>query len=283
MSKLRVAAYCRVSSDSDEQENSLEVQTEYYERFILSHEDWELVEIYSEKASGTNIQDRAEFNRMMQDCRSGLIDLILTKSVSRFGRNTVGTLTAAMELFHLGVKVEFEKEQINNYSREMRTAMALQAVFAQEESQAMSDNIKWGIQQSMRSGKVFLNCTRFLGYTKDCKGNLIIVEEEAAIVRKIFELYLLGFGLRKIKKYLEEHQIKTVTGKEIWSTSTIDRILCNEKYVGDVLMQKTYTEDFLTGVRKKNNGERSMFFIKNDHEPIISREDFEAVQRRKNK
>lgn len=283
MSKLRVAAYCRVSSDSDEQENSLEVQTEYYERFILSHEDWELVEIYSEKASGTNIQDRAEFNRMMQDCRSGLIDLILTKSVSRFGRNTVGTLTAAMELFHLGVKVEFEKEQINNYSREMRTAMALQAVFAQEESQAMSDNIKWGIQQSMRSGKVFLNCTRFLGYTKDCKGNLIIVEEEAAIVRKIFELYLLGFGVRKIKKYLEEHQIKTVTGKEIWSTSTIDRILCNEKYVGDVLMQKTYTEDFLTGVRKKNNGERSMFFIKNDHEPIISREDFEAVQRRKNK
>ena len=283
MSKLRVAAYCRVSSDSDEQENSLEVQTEYYERFILSHEDWELVEIYSEKASGTNIQDRAEFNRMMQDCRSGLIDLILTKSVSRFGRNTVGTLTAAMELFHLGVKVEFEKEQINNYSREMRTAMALQAVFAQEESQAMSDNIKWGIQQSMRSGKVFLNCTRFLGYTKDCKGNLIIVEEEAAIVRKIFELYLLGFGVRKIKKYLEEHQIKTVTGKEIWSTSTIDRILCNEKYVGDVLMQKTYTEDFLTGVRKKNNGERSMFFIENDHEPIISREDFEAVQRRKNK
>ena len=283
MSKLRVAAYCCVSSDSDEQENSLEVQTEYYERFILSHEDWELVEIYSEKASGTNIQDRAEFNRMMQDCRSGLIDLILTKSVSRFGRNTVGTLTAAMELFHLGVKVEFEKEQINNYSREMRTAMALQAAFAQEESQAMSDNIKWGIQQSMRSGKVFLNCTRFLGYTKDCKGNLIIVEEEAAIVRKIFELYLLGFGVRKIKKYLEEHQIKTVTGKEIWSTSTIDRILCNEKYVGDVLMQKTYTEDFLTGVRKKNNGKRSMFFIENDHEPIISREDFEAVQRRKNK
>ena len=283
MSKLRVAAYCRVSSDSDEQENSLEVQTEYYERFILSHEDWELVEIYSEKASGTNIRDRAEFNRMMQDCRSGLIDLILTKSVSRFGRNTVDTLTAAMELFHLGVKVEFEKEQINNYSREMRTAMALQAVFAQEESQAMSDNIRWGIQQSMRSGKVFLNCTRFLGYTKDGKGNLIIVEEEAAIVRKIFELYLLGFGVRKIKKYLEEHQIKTVTGKEIWSTSTIDRILCNEKYVGDVLMQKTYTEDFLTGVRKKNNGERSMFFIENDHEPIISREDFEAVQRRKNK
>lgn len=283
MSKLRVAAYCRVSSDSDEQENSLEVQTEYYERFILSHEDWELVEIYSEKASGTNIRDRAAFNRMMQDCRSGLIDLILTKSVSRFGRNTVGTLTAAMELFHLGVKVEFEKEQINNYCREMRTAMALHAALAQEESQAMSDNIKWGIQQSMRSGKVFLNCTRFLGYTKDRKGNLIIVEEEAAIVRKIFELYLLGFGVRKIKKYLEEHQIKTVTGKEIWSTSTIDRILCNEKYVGDVLMQKTYTEDFLTGVRKKNNGERSMFFIENDHEPIISREDFEAVQRRKNK
>ena len=283
MRKLRVAAYCRVSSDSDEQENSLELQTEYYKTLILSHEDWKLIEIYCEKASGINIRDRAEFNRMMRDCRSGLIDLILTKSVSRFGRNTVDTLTASMELFHLGVKIEFEKEQINNFSREMSTAMALHAVFAQEESQAMSDNIRWGIQQSMRSGKVFLNCTRFLGYTKDSKGNLIIVEEEAAIVRKIFELYLMGFGVRKIKKYLEEHHIRTVTGKDIWSTSTIDRILSNEKYVGDVLMQKTYTEDFLTGVRNKNNGERSMFFIENDHESIISREDFEAVQRRKNK
>ncbi len=283
MSKLRVAAYCRVSSGSDEQENSLDLQTDYYGSFIQSHEDWELVEIYSERASGTNLRHRTEFNRMMHDCRMGLIDLILTKSVSQFGRNTVDTLTAAIELFHLGVKVEFEKEQINNYSREMRTAMALHAAFAQEESQAMSDNIRWGIQQSMASGKVFLNCTRFLGYTKDGNGNLIIVDDEANIVKKIYELYLMGFGVRKIKKYLEEHHIKTVTGKDNWSTSTIDRILSNEKYVGDVLMQKTYTEDFLTGTRKKNNGERTMYCIENDHETIISREDFEAVQKRKNK
>ena len=133
----------------------------------------------------------------------------------------------------------------------------------------------------MRQGGICLNCTRFLGYTKDPDGRLVIVEDEAKVVRKIFELYLNGFGVRKIKKHLEENGIKTVTGKNEWSTSTIDRILSNEKYVGDVLMQKSFTENFLTGKRKKNNGELDMYFIENDHEPIISREVFEQVQIKK--
>ena len=159
--------------------------------------------------------------------------------------------------------------------------MGIYAAFAQEESKSMSDNIKWGIRAKMRSGGVGLNCTRFLGYDKDKNGRLVVVESEAIIVRKIFELYLNGFGVRKIEKYLEENGIKTVTGKDIWSASTIDRILSNEKYVGDVLMQKSFTEDFLTGKCKKNEGELAMYFIKNDHEAIVSREVFDRVQKKK--
>ena len=145
----------------------------------------------------------------------------------------------------------------------------------------MSDNIKWGIRAKMRSSGVCLNCTRFLGYDKDKNGRLVIVESEAIIVRKIFELYLNGFGVCKIKKYLEENGIKTVTGKETWSTSTIDRMLSNEKYVRDVPMQKSFTEDFLTGKRKKKSGELAMYFIENDHEAIVSREVFDRVQKKK--
>ena len=281
MSKLRVAAYCRVSTNHDEQESSLEAQISYYEKLITSHKDWKLVKIYAEKASGTQMKKRPEFMKMLKACRQGKIDLILTKSISRFGRNTLDTLRVLYELFNLGVKVEIEKENLNNYNKEMRTIMGIYAAFSQEESKNMSDNIKWGIRAKMRSGRVCLNCTRFLGYDKDENGRLIVVESEAVVVRKIFELYLQDFGVRKIKKYLEENGIKTVTGKEVWSTSTIDRILSNEKYVGDVLMQKNFTEDFLTGKRKKNEGELDMFFIKNDHEAIISREVFEMVQKRK--
>ncbi len=161
--------------------------------------------------------------------------------------------------------------------------MEIYAVFAQQESQSISESIKMGIRRKMRQGGICLNCTRFLGYTKDPDGRLVIVEDEAKVVCKIFELYINGFGVCKIKKYLDENGIRTVTGKNEWSTSTIDRILSNEKYVGDVLMQKSFTENFLIGKRKKNNGELDMYFIENDHEPIISREVFEQVQIKKGK
>ena len=158
--------------------------------------------------------------------------------------------------------------------------MGIYAGFAQEERKSISGNI---IRERMREGKVCLNYTRFLGYTKDKNGKLVVVESKAVIVRKIFEWYLNGFGVSKIKKYLDENGIKTVTDNDIWSTSAIDRILSNEKYVGDLLMQKSFTEDFLTGKRKKNEGELAMYFIENDHEAIIDKEIFEAVQRRKSK
>ena len=283
MKQLRVAAYCRVSTNHEEQDSSLEAQISYYEKLITNHPGWKLVKIYAERASGTQMKKRPEFLKMIKACRQGKIDLILTKSMSRFGRNTLDILRVLYELFNIGVKVEIEKENLNNYNKEMRTIMGIYAAFSQEESKNMSDNIKWGIRERMREGKVSLNCTRFLGYEKDENGKLVVVESEAVVVRKIFELYLHGFGVRKIKKYLEENGIKTVSGKDVWSTSTIDRILSNEKYVGDVLMQKSFTEDFLTGKRKKNEGELSMYFIPNDHEAIISREDFEMVQQRKNR
>ena len=283
MSKLKVAAYCRVSTNHEEQESSLETQVSYYGKLIAEHKDWQLVKIYAERASGTQMKKRPEFMKILKACKQGKIDLILTKSISRFGRNTLDTLKTLYELFNLGVKVYFEKENLNNYDKEMRTMMGIYAGFAQEESKNMSDNIKWGIRERMRDGKVCLNCTRFLGYNKDENGKLVVVESEAVVVRKIFELYLNGWGVRKIKKYLEENGIKTVTGKDVWSTSTIDRILSNEKYVGDVLMQKSFTEDFLTGKRKKNEGEMAMYFIESDHEEIVSREVFETVQKRKDK
>ena len=157
------------------------------------------------------------------------------------------------------------------------------AAFSQAESQALSDNIKFGIRQRMRSGKTVLNHTQFLGYTKGKDGVLSIVPEEAAIVRQIFNLYLQGNGVRKIKRYLEENGVKTVTGKAEWSTSTIDRMLSNEKYIGQVLMQKTNTPNILTGKQEKNNGELAMYLIKNAHEPIIDRELFEQVQEMKGK
>ena len=283
MGKLRVAAYCRISTNHEEQESSLETQISYYGKLIAGHEDWELVKIYAERASGTQLKKRPEFMQMIKACKQGKIDLILTKSISRFGRNMLDTLRTLYELFNLGVKIYFEKENLNNFDKEMRTMMGIYAGFAQEESKNMSDNIKWGIRERMREGKVCLNCTRFLGYDKAENGRLVVVESEAVIVRIIFELYLKGFGVRRIKKFLEENGIKTVTGKDVWSTSTIDRILSNEKYVGDVLMQKSFTEDFLTGKRSKNEGELSMYFIENDHKAIIEREIFEAVQKRKTK
>ena len=282
MNKLRVAAYCRVSTNHEEQESSFETQISYYGKLIAVREGWQLVKIYTERASGTQMHKRPEFMKLIKACKQGKIDLILTKSISRFGRNTLDTLKTLYELLGLNVKVYFEKENLSNYDKEMRTMMGIYAGFTQEESKNISDNIKWGIRERIREGKVCLNCTRFLGYDKDKNGRLVVVEFEAVIVRKIFELYLKGFGVRKIKNYLEENGIKTVTGKDVWSTSTIDRILSNEKYVGDVLMQKSFTEDFLTGKRKKNDGELAMYFIKNGHEAIVNRETFEAVQRRKN-
>ena len=280
-SNLKVAAYCRVSSESDEQMMSLESQIRYYTKTIQENPEWEFAGVYAERVTGTDFKKRDEFNRMIKDAKAGEIDLILTKSISRFGRNTVPFLQSFYELSQKGVVVRFEIEDIRTDDPDVAMVLSILAAIAQAESESRSKDIKWGIRRNYEKGKVQLNHSQFLGYTKDTDGNLVIVEEEAEIVRLIFDLYLKGNGCRKIKKYLEEHGIKTVTGKDTWSTATIDRMLSNEKYVGNALLQKTFVENPLTHKQVKNMGQQSMFLVENSHEAIISRDVFERVQRRK--
>lgn len=280
--RLRVAAYCRVSTRHEEQYHSLEAQMVYYTDYIERNPNWAFVAVYSDIASGVHTANRPGYRQLMEDCAKGKIDLILVKSLSRFGRDALETIRQARKLKRMNIGIYIEIGGLNtlNVSDSMIDQLA---ALDQAESHFRSENIKFGIRHRMRSGKTVLNHTQFLGYTKGPDGVLQIVPEEAEIVRKIFDLYIQGNGVRKIKRYLEEHGIKTVTGKSEWSTSTIDRMLSNEKYVGEVLMQKTYTSDFLTGKREKNQGQLDTYLVENAHDPIISRGIFYLVQQMKEK
>ena len=278
--RFRVAAYCRVSTHHEEQQRSLATQISYYTNYIRNHPNWVLVGVYSDTASGTCTDQRPSYQELMRDCTKRKVDLILVKSLSRFGRDALETIRQIRRLKEMNIGVYIENGGLNalNVSDSMIDQLA---ALAQAESHFRSENIKFGIRHRMRSGKTVLNHTQFLGYTKGPDGVLQIVPEEAEIVRKIFELYIQGNGVRKIKRYLEEHGIKTVTGKSEWNTSTIDRMLSNEKYIFEVRMQKTFTVDFLTGRREKNTGQLDAYLVENAHEPIIGREIFELVQRMK--
>ena len=265
---LRVAAYCRVSTDSEEQLGSLENQMKFYTNYIRNQINWILVGIYSDNASGVRLRKRTGYQQMIKDCNHGKIELILVKSISRFGRDTLITIKDIRRLKKMNIGVYFEVGGFNTLTTS-DSIIDQYATLAQAEGQSHSENVKFGMRRRMESGKTLLNHTQFLGYTKGEDGELKIILEEAEIVRKIFELYLQGNGVCKIKRYLEEHEIKTVTGKTVWSTSTIDRMLSNEKYVGQVLMQKTYTPDFLTGKQVKNKGQLTMYLVEDAHEPII--------------
>ena len=278
--QLRVAAYCRVSTGHEEQQNSLKNQIEFYTEYIERNPYWRFVAVYYDTASGLQTTHRPGYQQMLKDCIRKKIDLILVKSLSRFGRDTVETIKQIRRLKRMNIGVYIDTGGINTLTASDSIIDQL-AALDQAESQFRSENIKFGIRHRMRNGKTLLNHTRFLGYTKGSDGVLQIVPEEAEIVRMIFELYVQGSGVRKIKKYLESHGIKTVTGKSEWSTSTIDRMLSNEKYVGQVLMQKSYVPDFLTGKKEKNRGQLEMYLVENAHEPIIDREIFERVQEMK--
>ena len=277
---LRVAAYCRVSTKHDVQMGSLENQIQYYTEFIRNKPHWQLVAIYYDTASGIRTSKRPGYKKVLRDCYAGKIDLILVKSLSRFGRDALEVIRQIRKLKEMNIGVYIETGGIDTMSVNNSLVDQLAAIY-QAESQTLSENIKFGIRQRTREGKTVLNHTQFLGYTKGPDGILQIVPEEAEVVRKIFELYVNGNGVRKIKRYLEETGIKTVTGKTEWSTSTIDRMLSNEKYIGQVLMQKTYTPDFLSGKQEKNQGQLDMYLVENAHEPIIERELFERVKRMK--
>ena len=231
--------------------------------------------MYADNASGLHAKNRPGYQKMLKDCRKGKIDLILVKSLSRFGRDAKETMTTIRRLKQMGIGGGIHTLTSPD------SVVDLYAAFDQAESQNKSDNIKFGLRRRMKSGKAMLNHSQFLGYTKGPDGVLRVVPEEAEIVRKIFDLYVQGNGVRKIKRYLEEHGIKTVTGKREWSTSTIDRMLSNEKYIGQVLMQKSYTPDFLTGKQVKNDGQLDMYLVEDAHEAIIDRETFDRVQKMK--
>ncbi len=277
--KLRVAAYCRVSTDSDEQATSYEAQVEHYTEYIQKNPDWEFAGIYADDGiSGTNTKKREEFNRMIDDCKAGNIDMIITKSISRFARNTLDCLKYIRQLKDMNIPVLFEKEAINTMDAKGEVLITIMASLAQQESQSLSQNVKMGLQYRYQQGKVQINHNRFLGYTKDADGNLIIDPEQAETVKRIYREYLEGLSMDKIAAGLERDGILTGAGGKKWHTSTINKILRNEKYIGDALLQKTYTTDFLNKTRVKNNGLVPQYYVEGNHEAIIPKDIYLQVQ-----
>lgn len=277
--KLRVAAYARVSTEQDEQQNSYEAQIDFYTRHIKTNPDWQFVGVFADRGiTGTNTKNRDEFNKMIDLAMNGGIDLILTKSISRFARNTVDTLQTVRELKAAGIEVWFEKENLHTFDPKCEMMLTIMSSLAQEESRSISENVRWGQQQSMRKGKVHLAYKRFLGYKKGADGRPEIIEEEAAIVRDIYDWYISGKTINDIAAKLTAKGIPTPAGKAKWSVSTVRSILGNEKYKGEALLQKTYTVDYLTKEVRKNTGEVPFVRVRNSHEPIIEPDVFDRVQ-----
>ncbi len=275
----RVAAYCRVSTDSEEQLNSYEAQIEYYTRVISENPDWELAGIFADEGlSGTSTKNRTEFNRMIAACKRGRIDMILTKSLSRFSRNTLDCLRIVRVLKDAGIGVIFEKENINTLTQSSEFLLTLFSGFAQAESESLSKNVRWGIQKSQEAGNVPFQYKKTLGYRRGPDGKPEIDPDEARTVRRIYRRYLEGASLGDIQKELEADGVPTAEGVKAWSRQVIKNILTNEKYVGDALLQKTYVADPIDKKVRKNRGERPMYYIENHHEAIVPREVFRRVQ-----
>lgn len=277
--KLRVAAYCRVSTDSNEQAGSYETQVNHYTEYIGRNKEWELAGIYTDDGiSGTNTKKREGFNEMIDECMAGKIDMVITKSISRFARNTIDCLKYVRQLKEKNIAIIFEKENINTLEASGELLLTIMASLAQQESASLSQNVKLGLQFRYQEGKVQINHEHFLGYTKDEDGNLIVVEEEAKIVRRIFREYLEGASFRDIAEGLERDKIKTGGKKYKWHLSTVQGILRNEKYIGDALLQKTITTDFIEKVRIKNDGTVPQYYVKGSQEAIIKKDVYTAVQ-----
>ncbi len=277
--RLKVAAYCRVSTDQEEQESSYEAQIGYYTEKINSNSEWQMAGIFADEGiTGTQTKKRPEFLKMIRLCRQGKIDMILTKSLSRFARNTVDSLKYIRDLKALGIAVIFEKENINTLETDTEMVLTIMSCFAQAESESISKNVSWGIRQSFKNGNVPMQYARLLGYRKGDDDKPEIVPEEAEIVKEIYRLYLEGMSLNMIVDRLNEKGLKTKGSNAPYRKEVIQRILTNEKYTGDALLQKTYVTDCITKKTRKNNGELPMYLVKNHHEPIISRSDFNRVQ-----
>ena len=276
---LRVAAYCRVSTKKDEQLNSYENQKAYYTEKIMANPDWTMADIFADEGiTGTSACKRKDFLRMIRHCRQGKIDMILAKSVSRFARNTVDTLNYTRELRGMGIPVIFEEQNINSIYPESEFLITIHGAFAQSESEGISSRVKWGKHQAMRTGKANIQYKTLLGYEKNPDGEMVVNAEQAETVRRIYEMYLSGQTLRSIKEALESGGFKNSAGTMEWTTSNLRTILSDEKYCGDVLLQKTFIQDCISKKVIKNTGQLPMYLIQNHHEAIIPRDRFDAVQ-----
>lgn len=277
--KLRVAAYARVSTDEEEQLSSYEAQVDYYTHYIQSNPEWSFVEVYADEGlSGTNTKKRKNFKRMIEDALAGKIDRIVTKSVSRFARNTVDTLTTIRKLKENGVGVTFEKESIDTLDSKGELLITIMSSLAQEESRSISENVTWGWRKRISDGKVSVAYSHFLGYEKGEDGSMQVVESEAKIVQQIYGMFLDGQTPSSIASFLTKQRVPTPAGKEKWQSSTVKSILINEKYKGDALLQKTFTVDFLSKKAKLNEGEVPQYYVEKSHPAIVSAEVFDLTQ-----
>ena len=276
--RLRVAAYCRVSTDEEDQLNSLETQMQYYTSKIAENPNWTMVGIYADEGiTGTRADKRDKFMKLMRDCQKGKVDYILTKSTSRFARNTVDSLTWIRKLRAIGIGVYFEEQNLDSSKVENETLIGFFSVMAQSESESISGNVKWGIHKRMRNGTYAVQFN-MLGYKRGDDGEPYIIPEEAEVVREMFNRFLDGASLGQLKDFLENKQVLTRRGKSEWSISVIRGMLSNEKYVGDILYQKTYRTDCISKKVKVNRGEMTRYLVSNNHAPIIDRDTFNLVQ-----
>ncbi len=275
--KIRVAAYCRVSTLQEEQTGSIVLQEISFKNMIAERPDWDNAGVYSDRASGLNLNDRPAFDELMRSCRQNQVDLIITKSISRFGRNTLDMLRALQELQRLNVDVFFEEQNMWLHEHHLQYLLTIYCAFAQAESENMSKNIKWGVRRGFENGTSgYANFTCF-GYERDSNGMLVVNTKNAQIVRRIFEMRAEGKSLGAISEWLYENQIPTPRGKSHWSREAISKVLKNEKYTGDVLLQKTFVEDLFTGKQVENEGELARYLISDHHPAIISRELYKRV------
>lgn len=275
--KKKVCAYARVSTDSRRQEDSLENQTTTYQRLITGNPEYEFAGVYADQGISGYCENRPQFQKMLDKARSGEIELIITKSISRFARNTVTVLKVARELKELGVGIFFEEQKINTLSSEGEMMLTVLASFAQEESQSMSENNKWSIRKKFERGEYMINTSRFMGYDKNEYGDLIVNPKEALVVEFIFDLYLLHVGSSRLSALLNFLGVETVTGRK-WEGGTINGMLSNEKYKGDFHIQKYYTPENVRNHTRKNRGEVQSYYISENHRPIVTPEVWERAQ-----
>lgn len=277
--QLRVAAYCRVSTKQEEQLNSYEVQKNHYEERIRSEPKWMLVGIFADKGiTGTSMKHRDEFNKLIRLCKKGKVDMIITKSISRFARNTLDCIRITRMLREIGVDVYFEEQNLHSIEASSEFYISIYGSIAQSESENISANVKWGKAQSAKEGNVAFQYKYFLGYRKGEDGQPEIIPEEAEIVRMIYDRFLAGDSFAGIIKHLEEKDIPSPCGKSTWRSSTIQSILSNEKYKGDAVINKTFTENCISKKVKINHGERTKYYIENNHPAIIDAVTFGRVQ-----